>query len=348
MVQLSYHPIKSELYRVQSFVNYIMLEVVLKASKISQKHFSTSLVIPRYRALIDGVNKKYLLNPLKIMYDSCKILQPYQIKVLRRAVYCNNKIEELCEGRIAPVHYSELEKVLGIGNKHLIDAIKDFCNALYDSCLKRKPFENEYGSIRMYYKNLVGRNSNCIMCGMMDVIDTELDDTVSAFDHYLPRALYPFNSVNLLNLVPTCEKCNGKCKKAKDPLFDNGTEYKWKYQLKCFYPFSELTYLIIVMVKFASPYKKQMPKEDINVTLSCKGHQDKVDNWDRIYNIRKRYGSMIANDNYYDFYLNERKTALERCCTMERLIQLREKNMEGDMNFLKVPFLRAAMDSIGG
>ena len=37
MVQLSYHPIKTELYRVQCFVNYIMLEVILKAHKSKKK-----------------------------------------------------------------------------------------------------------------------------------------------------------------------------------------------------------------------------------------------------------------------------------------------------------------------
>lgn len=348
MVQLSYHPIRSELYRVQSFVNYIMLEVILKAPKIKQKHFSTRLVIPRYCTLINGVNKDYLLNPLKVMYDGCKRLKPFQIKLLRRAVYSNNKIEDLCEGRLKPVHYSELRDVLGVENEPLLAAIKEFCYALYDNCLKRKPFEDEYESVRGYYKKLVGRNSNCIMCGMMDVIDTDIDDTVSAFDHYLPRALYPFNSVNLMNLVPTCEKCNGKCKKAKDPLFGIGAEYKRKYQLRCFYPFSGVSYMIVVKVKFALPYKKNFSKENVEITLYCRDCQDKVDNWDRIYDIKKRYGSLVANDNYYNIYLNERKSALEHHCTMERLIQLREKNMEGDMNFLKVPFLRAAMESIGG
>lgn len=34
MVQLSYHPIKSKFHRIQSFVNYIMLEVVLNARKM--------------------------------------------------------------------------------------------------------------------------------------------------------------------------------------------------------------------------------------------------------------------------------------------------------------------------
>ena len=55
MVKLSYRPIKTELYRVQCFVNYIMLEVILKAHKSKRKQFSANMVIPRYRTLIEGV-----------------------------------------------------------------------------------------------------------------------------------------------------------------------------------------------------------------------------------------------------------------------------------------------------
>lgn len=346
MVQLSYHPIHSELRRVQSFVNYIMLEVILKAPKFKRKKFSLTMVVPRYRALIEGVNNEYLLNPLKEMFNSCKKLKPYQLKVLRRAVYSNNKIKDLCEGKIRPVHYSEIEIILGAENSSLIAAIKTFCYQLYDSCLKRKPFIDEYESVRDYYKKLVGRNSNCVMCGFQNVIDTEMDDTISAFDHYLPRSLYPFNSVNLENLVPTCEKCNEKCKKTKDPLFvQTKPPYKQRQQLLSFYPFSEVTYLIIVGVKFESPYKKNMPKEDIKIELSCDDAQKRVDNWDRIYDIRKRYSSWMGNDNAYSFYLLERRNALKLKCSLEEMIELREGNMEGDMNFLKVPFLKAVLKS---
>lgn len=346
MVQLSYRPIKTELYRVQCFVNYIMLEVILKAHKSSKKQFSANMVIPRYRTLIEGVNKEYLLNPLKVMFKGCKTLNPYQLKVLRRAVYSNNRIEDLCEGKVRPVHYSELEAVLGADNKEVVSAIKNFCYELYDHCLKRKPFIDEYENIRDYYKKLVARNSNCIMCGFPDVIDTELDDTMSAFDHYLPRALYPFNSVNMKNLVPTCDKCNEKYKKAKDPLFEKTQQlYKRKNQLTCFYPFSGVSYLIVVGVHFSSPYNKEIPKEDIEITLSCDGQQEKVDNWERVYGIKNRYRAWVGNDNAYNFYLCVRRDALERKLSFDRMIQLRETNIEGDMNFLKVPFLKAILNS---
>ena len=43
----------------------------------------------------------------------------------------------------------------------------------------------------------------------------------SAFDHFLPKARYPFLSVSVYNLIPACDRCNSKFKRDdfKAPLF---------------------------------------------------------------------------------------------------------------------------------
>lgn len=345
MVQLSYNRIKSKLHRVQSFVNYVMLEIVLKARKFDNDHFELGMVLPRYRTLIKKVNSNYLLDPLKTMYEVCRRLNSVQLKILRRAVYSNNKIEELCKGEIQPVHYSEIEQVLGDENKEFIEALKVFCNSLYNSCLRRKPFINEYDNMSTYYKSLVKRNSTCIMCGVPNTISIELDDVVSAFDHYLPRALYPFNSVNLDNLVPTCDACNQKYKRDVDPLFAADNLFLKENQLRCFFPFSGKEYPIVVDVKFLSSYRQNMPIEDIKVDLTCTGKQEEVDNWDRIYHIKQRYRSFIGNDEFYNTYKFTMDEALLYNMPMKKMIQLKENNMGAEMYFLKVPFLKAVLAS---
>lgn len=345
MVQLSYNRVKSKLHRVQSFVNYVMLEIVLKARKFDNDDFELDMVLPRYRTLIKKVNSKFLLDPLKTMYEVCRRLNSVQLKMLRKAVYSNNKIEELCKGEIQPVHYSEIEQALGDENKKFIEALKVFCNSLYNSCLRRKPFINEYDNMSTYYKSLVKRNSTCVMCGVPNTISIELDDVVSAFDHYLPRALYPFNSVNLDNLVPTCDACNQKYKRETDPLFVKGSSFKKKNQLVCFFPFSKIDNSVIVDVKFASSYRQNMPIEDIKVDLTCIGKHKEVDNWDRIYHIRQRYRSLIGNDEFYNIYISTMNDAILYNMPIQKMIQLKENNMEADMYFLKVPFLKAALAS---
>ena len=192
---------------------------------------------------------------------------------------------------------------------------------------------------------MVTRYTDCVMCGYEHAINIELDHAMSAFDHYLPRALYPFNSVNMDNLVPTCETCNETYKGAKDPLYV-GPPYKRKMQRRCFFPFSIILYDIDIDVRFLKPYRQSLPIEDIVVKLGCNDNQDKVDNWDRIYNIKNRYRSYIGSNDSFKFYLSIMHDALFFNTTLNRMIRLREQNMDADMNFLRVPFLKAVLDSM--
>lgn len=99
---------KAKIQQLQSFVNYIMLEVVLRAKKIPASTFSVGLVIPKYKGIIRDVNAKYILDPISNMYLDSKKLDRFHLKLLRKAVLENNRIEELCDGRFSPVRYKYL------------------------------------------------------------------------------------------------------------------------------------------------------------------------------------------------------------------------------------------------
>lgn len=348
MIQLSYKRIRSNFHNIQKFVNYIMLEVVLRASKMEEKQFDVSMIkVDRYRRLVEEVDNSYLLDPLSTMYKEIKVLNSRQVRLFRKAVYCNNKIQDLCERKIVPIHYSDLKMVLGNEHDELIKAIKHFCYSLYDYCVRRAPFYHEFGKIDDYYKGLVNRNSTCVMCGVPKRILTSLDDKMSAFDHYLPRALYPFNSVNTANLIPTCDICNQKYKGVIDPLFETSDSLSEKKQLLSFFPFSQTVYDIKIEVDLLSDYTQNMSPNEFSIRLSCDGVQEKVDNWDRIYSIKKRYAKACCEDDFFDTY----KMAFINCSlyniTTRQYIQLLEKNMKGDLNFLKVPFLKAIIKKRG-
>lgn len=45
------------------------------------------------------------------------------------------------------------------------------------------------------------------------------------------------------------------------------------------------------------------------------------------------------------FYVSISNDALFYGMSLNRMIELREQNMEADMNFLRVPFLKAILDS---
>ena len=63
-----------DIRHVQSFVNYIMLEVILKSHKSDKPNLLAAVEIEKYWTLIKGVNDDLLLNPLSQLYDICKHL----------------------------------------------------------------------------------------------------------------------------------------------------------------------------------------------------------------------------------------------------------------------------------
>lgn len=86
MVQLSYRRIKSGFHRIQKFVNYIMLEVVLRSPKMKEDDFNLEMVrVDRYRKLIENVDSEYLLTPLSVMYKEFHKLEPWQLRLFRKA-----------------------------------------------------------------------------------------------------------------------------------------------------------------------------------------------------------------------------------------------------------------------
>lgn len=127
---------KAKIQQLQSFVNYIMLEVVLRAKKIPDPTFSVELVIPKYAELISNVNTEYIFDPISNMYIDSKKLDRFHLKILRKAVLENNRIEELCDGNFMPVRYKYLDTVFTQDfEKDMLKNIKTLCVKLYEKCL---------------------------------------------------------------------------------------------------------------------------------------------------------------------------------------------------------------------
>lgn len=215
-----------KLQKLQSFVNYIMLEVVLRAHRIPDAVFTESLVIPKYKPLISDINPNYILVPIKQMYSISKGLDSLHLKLLRKAVYENNKIEELCMGRFTPIRYKDLNNIFcTVQETEMLTAIKAFCKNLYEKCLTLAPVYTRYGKIKEYHDILVQDDDTCHACGTVSML-TKFTSVKNAFDHYLAKQTYPFVSINFKNLVPSCFVCNSIYKRSKDVLVFNGKRKK--------------------------------------------------------------------------------------------------------------------------
>lgn len=316
-----------------------MLDVIFNAKNIPNVAFSSNLVLPKYKNLIDKTNNKYIFTPLKKAYKICKNLNREQIKLLKTAVHNNNKIRELCNGDIQPVKYEQIEVI----NADLKKAIKLFCDSLYDHCIKLEQFYTSYENINTYYKTVVKKSSVCRCCGINKVL-TQFHTHRSALDHYLPRKHYPFNSLNFKNLIPICDTCNGKYKLSEDTLYitnNKGKKNESKTRTVAFFPYSRTAHDIGIDITFSKSYDSTIEPKDVAIELSCVGNTDKLASWDRIFGIKENYKAECCTDEMRMYYEEQYIADMNFGKTHEQYIDILKKNKYGDMNFLKIPFLEA-------
>jgi len=288
-----YQRVRNRMKGMHSFVAYIFARVWCRAPandySIALFHGLPSLYYVMnelYRDDLAGINKgagAFFYRSVNEIFLEFKQLTPPEIKHYRNMFMNNNNIQELCEGKKNATRYAEMPKDL------LQAKIEAFCSTLYSSgFFELAAVKQQIGAnLRDHYKEFSKLNNMpcCPFCGLIPM-DSEFDPTKEAYDHYLPSSKYPFNSVNLRNLAPACYKCNSQNKGAKDPLLpENGIK------TKAFYPYTSSKYPIQVSVKFKTPDQVPSTLEDINIELTCAGHEEEIDTWDRLYKVRTRYAA---------------------------------------------------------
>jgi hypothetical protein len=158
-----------------------------------------------------------------------------------------------------------------------------------------------------------------------------------AYDHYLPKATYPFNSINFKNLAPTCHSCNSSYKSVTDPL---------SYNTKVFYPFSETKHKLNISISIHSRNWQALKPKDLKLEIGPEELKDQINAWKDIYGIDERYKDLCCaeSDGHYwitqvfDECENDGKTPLEMYSTLKR--QATERPFAQN-NFLKKPFIEA-------
>lgn len=344
-----YRYIEHRIQGLQDFVDYIFLEVLFRAPE----HPAEELL-----AVVDEPTKKFLLEvkgykfyeQLSLLYDGCKSLDDGKVNFLRTAYSNNNQIERLCRKEIKPFRFEDLLKVYKDDEdwKALLNSLKKFCNDLYTEYVNLKAFQDRYGTLSEYYKTLVKNDSICHCCGIGSIL-TEDNDPRDAFDHYLPKALYPFVSLNFHNLVPTCYHCNSSYKRESDTLFVK--RGRKETQVKAFIPFLKgeaSSYEIYVNVEMITHYKREeTKKEDINVICSCPEYPEECDNWMRVYQIKERYTSYCHKQENLSLINDIIELSLSNPDFAKMEIQKMERNLNIHEYFLLAPFVRAVFKSLG-
>ena len=169
-----------------------------------------------------------------------------------------------------------------------------------------------------------------------------------AYDHYLPKSKYPFNSINFNNLAPACHECNSTYKQTKDPNFNPKDPLLAKTggRRKSFYPYETIPYTIELDVTINTLDWTNITPTNISLTIGLELLDDEVHTWMDVYGIEERYKAKCCGENdgkYWIFQIldefeNDGRSPEEYLSILERQTSLRPF---ADMNFLKKPFLEA-------
>lgn len=258
----------------------------------------------------------------------------------------NNDIENACANNQGHeiVHYAGLKQYhLALG-----EALEHFFTKLWGhSLLDLKYVTETVSTIDSHYKAFTAQNKKniCPFCGLSRM-DDAFNDRREDYDHFLPKSLYPFNSLNFKNLVPTCLKCNRTRKLAKDPLHTGNT------RRKAFYAFSANHPQLTVMIHLGHADIDQLMPDDIELSFLPTAVHEEIMTWRDIYDIDRRYKALCCGAEKNEWLLqvldewrwhpkdqqdigrtpDEFMEALNRDCA---------RNPHTDNRFLKRAFLEA-------
>lgn len=321
----SYNPINHPIFTLHTMLEHLVCQVWCNASN----HNTCSDLL---QADFQVIYNKYdwLKNGVDNVYENCKALTPDQRADIREAYNVNNRIEELCNGILTPIPLSQLHTIVKTGMKPLLVNF-------YSSLLNRVEIP---GNKLDYYNKLIERNpyKTCPCCGLTPIESAETH-YVEDNDHYLPKAEFPFATVNFKNLVPLCGKCNKKHKTTKNP-FENGR--------RSFFPFDpnhqEIGIETIIIDSDELDYGKLRP-DDIQINFD--NDSDKIDTWNWLFNIETRYNEEVRDISKTELRIianrlfKNKKRKLGR--SYEEILDDKIEDYEFERlknnSFLKIPFL---------
>jgi hypothetical protein len=178
----------------------------------------------------------------------------------------------------------------------------------------------------------------CAFCGIEPLTAPDPAIPRESLDHYLPFARYPFAGVNMRNLAPIGNKCNGPHKQNIDTLRDVHAVRR-----RCFDPFGKATATVSLFnsrpLEGATVKAFKLPDWQIDL----EGDADAVATWDTVYDIKTRYRLNILDKelrNWLDHFANWVARDAVPPTTREELIELISRYLnaviqEGFADFLK-------------
>jgi hypothetical protein len=349
-----YTYVPHQMERMQEFIDFIFHEVWCKAPigltfhpdlfegnpdlKHVMSQFGFSAKPPK-----DG---KAFYERVKAIYGLFEPLTSQDIVQLKAWYRGNNDPERICEKDAE----AQFARYADIAVKHpaLSEGLATLFKNLYSQdLLEIAVVREQIGEIDKHYQAFVEVNKagKCPFCGIADLL-SGYHSKREAYDHYLPKALYPFNSINFKNLVPACHLCNSSYKTSKDPAHTPKDPAGETHQRAVFYPYALRSYAIRLRVSLLHSNIEQLKPEDITLQFGPDELTEKIDTWRDVYSIDERYKAKLCGENDGKYWLTQVR---DECKGYGKepieILRMREQQAMtrpyADCNFLRVAFLEA-------
>lgn len=350
----SYTYVSHPMEKMQAFIDFIFYEVWCKAPiglvfhpDLFGRNPELQEVMVEFGFSAQAADRgRAFYKDVKSIYQLFAGLSAPEIDQFKQWYQGNNNLEQVCANNPAVVlaRYADIAVV----HPDLAEQLAAFFKGLYSqSLLDLAVLRAKLGDIDDHYQTFVQTNTvgKCPFCGINDLLG-EYHSKRDAYDHYLLKALYPFNSINFRNLVPACHQCNSSYKTSKDPAYCPKDPAGAVQRRAMFYPFKAALHAIELQVVLQqSDITKLMPA-DITLQFGPAAITEEIDTWRDVYGIEERYKAKLCGENDGKYWLTQ---VLDECRWYNRqpaeALNMRTQQAQSapfaDCNFLRKPFLDA-------
>lgn len=341
-----YTYVPHQMEKMQTFIDFIFHEVWCKAPTSGPFGLNLFDANAELREVMeafyysDAQGADFFYGHVERIYGLFSALTAVQIKQFQQWYQGNNDLEKVCANDPA-THLARYADI-AVNHKDLAAQLGTFFKGLYSqSLLDLAALRAKIGDIEDHYQTFVATNKagKCPFCGIGD-IKGEHHSKREAYDHYLPKALYPFNSINFRNLAPACHECNSTYKLSKDPA------YNLAGRRKAFYPFAAAAQIIDIQVALQHSDIENLKPTDVQMQFGPAAITEEIETWKDVYGIEERYKAKLCGENDGKYWLTQ---VLDECQAYDKqpadILAMRAQQAQSrpyaDCNFLRKPFLEA-------
>jgi hypothetical protein len=351
----NYRYVTHDIEKFQTWLDHLVKVVWCRNGGV----YSLDLLHPDLKAVVkeiaddDSIKSDYLDGPIK----NIDALFQNTLNAAQRAKVGlwydhNNNIEALCtnDPQKTPGTYADIRAI----NPDLEKALKAFCKSLFSEVIHLKAVTSRTAKIDSHYDAFVLQNNEgkCPYCGYGD-IKGQHHSKREAYDHFLPKGIYPFNSVNFRNLAPMCHECNSSYKLQHDPVRQIDPLHKSKAatRRKAFYSYATTEPGVCIDLKVSTTTNlANLCTSDITLTITAPGRGEEVESWMDVFGIEERYKAKCCAKNDGKYWLVQ---ALDECASVgstsktviAKIVRNAAANPWAEVNFLKKPFLLACQNA---